>query len=65
MLHGGISARGFRKSSFSEAGNCVEVASGSGSVLIRDSKHRNEEILLFPSSAWEEFIQAIHRDVVS
>jgi hypothetical protein len=54
----------WRKSSFSEAGNCVEVSTHERSVFVRDSKHKNPEekneiILAISPSGWREFIQAI------
>jgi hypothetical protein len=51
----------WRKSSFSESANCVEVAIREESevVYIRDSKNRNGAILPVSSSAWREFIDAI------
>jgi uncharacterized protein DUF397 len=49
----------WRKSSFSESGNCVEVAIQGESVLIRDSKNPNGGILCVPSSAWQEFTRGI------
>jgi Domain of unknown function (DUF397) len=61
MLNENLSAPKWRKSSFSEAGNCVEVAIQEGGrlVLIRDSKNPNEGILAVSASAWQEFIHAI------
>jgi hypothetical protein len=49
----------WRKSSFSESVNCVEVAINDRAVSIRDSKARNNEALSFSSSAWQEFTQAV------
>jgi hypothetical protein len=46
------------KSSYSEAGNCVEVASLGDQILIRDSKHRDGPMLNLSSSQWEEFLCA-------
>jgi hypothetical protein len=52
----------WRKSSFSSAGNCVEVGNLNGSVLVSDSKsHSQGRTLSFPSSTWREFVQAIYR----
>jgi hypothetical protein len=63
MLNADPSVLRWRKSSFSESGNCVEVAIQDESVLIRDSKYGNERILSVSSSAWREFIQTVqHRD---
>jgi hypothetical protein len=51
----------WRKSSFSEAGNCVEAATirGKSVVLVRDSKPGNNAILALPSAAWHEFLRQI------
>jgi hypothetical protein len=55
------SALAWRKSSFSQSGNCVEVATVQDDmvVLIRDSKNSSGAILAVPFSAWREFIEAI------
>lgn len=51
---------GWRKSSFSEAGNCVEVMAIQGkSVLIRDSKYGNNSIISVQLSTWQEFVHKI------
>ena len=42
MLSTDPSAFNWRKSSFSEVGNCVEVTIRDESVLIRDSKYGND-----------------------
>ena len=49
----------WHKSSFSESGNCVEVAAQDRSVLIRDSKNPEEGMLAVSSLAWRAFIQAV------
>lgn len=51
----------WRKSSFSEAGNCVEVATirGRSALLVRDSQHRDSPILAISPSAWRELLQKI------
>jgi Domain of unknown function (DUF397) len=52
----------WRKSSFSEAGNCVEVAGGGGLVLIRDTKLTTEgDVLSFSPSRWREFIDVVDK----
>lgn len=50
----------FRKSSFSESGNCVEVASENGSVMVRDSKRHDGEMVIFLATAWREFTRAVY-----
>jgi hypothetical protein len=49
----------FRKSSYSESGNCVEVGVHRGSVLIRDSKNPNGGILSVSPEAWEKFLHGM------
>lgn len=57
---------GWRKSSFSEAGNCVEVAGRAGMVLVRDTKLLAESrVLSFPPSMWREFIHVIGENRLS
>jgi uncharacterized protein DUF397 len=56
-----MSASSWRKSSFSEAGNCVEVADLDGLVLVRDTKlSAGSSVLSFPLSRWREFIAVIN-----
>lgn len=47
----------WRKSSYSDAngGNCVETASGSGVVLVRDTSNRDGGTLAIPAEAWGKF----------
>jgi hypothetical protein len=61
MLNSDRAPGPFRKSSFSGAGSsdCVEVANAGKSVMVRDSKLREEKPVSFPSGAWREFIQAV------
>ncbi|MFC7329553.1 DUF397 domain-containing protein [Marinactinospora rubrisoli] len=50
----------WRKSSYSNAGGeCVEVASLSGTRLVRDSKQANADRLAFSSTAWNAFLGAV------
>jgi hypothetical protein len=58
MLNIDPSISDWRKSSFSNSGNCVEVATLDESVLVRDS-NGNESILHLSSSAWQTFIQMV------
>jgi hypothetical protein len=57
----------WRKSSFSEAGNCVEAATihGKSVVLVRDSEHGNDAILALPSTAWHEFLRKVRSNAVT
>jgi hypothetical protein len=51
----------WRKSSFSEAGNCVEVAELGERVLIRDTKlPAGSVVLSFPLPKWREFISVMN-----
>ncbi|MET4657721.1 hypothetical protein ABID80_001428 [Streptomyces sp. PvP037] len=52
------------KSSYSsgEGGACVEVASDSLAVHVRDSKERGGPRLAFARSAWAGFVAGLGRD---
>lgn len=56
----------FRKSSFSESGNCVEVATQdeNGLVYIRDSKNQDGEVLSVSASSWREFTQRVRNSAI-
>lgn len=57
MCNAGVSASAWRKSSFSEAGNCVEVAHLNGRVLVRDTKLlARSSVLSFSPPKWREFV---------
>lgn len=57
-----IAASTWRKSSFSEAGNCVEVADEGGLILVRDTKlYIRSSVLSFSSSKWREFTDAVNK----
>ena len=47
----------WRKSSYSDSngGSCVETASGSGAILVRDTTNRDGGTLAFTASAWAAF----------
>ena len=51
-------AGNWRKSSYSGAdgGECVEVATAAGVVMVRDTKNRNNGTLMVPASAWRAFV---------
>jgi Domain of unknown function (DUF397) len=56
------SAPGFRKSSHStNNGQCVEVATAPGTVLVRDSKDAGGPQLAFGASQWRAFTEGIRR----
>jgi hypothetical protein len=54
----------WRKSSYSGSnGSCVETASDSGTVLVRDTTDRDGGTLGFRAEAWRAFTRGIqHRD---
>lgn len=54
-------ADSWRKSSYSGAngGECVEVATTAGTVLVRDTKDRNGHVLSVPATAWRAFVSAL------
>ncbi len=47
----------WRTSSYSGAqgGQCVELASGGGAILVRDTTDRDGETLAFTAAAWQAF----------
>jgi hypothetical protein len=50
----------WRKSSFSgQNGSCIETASNSGVVLVRDTTNRNGGTLSFTADAWRTFLGAL------
>jgi hypothetical protein len=50
----------WRKSSFSGSnGSCVETASASGVVLVRDTTDRDGGTLSFATEAWAEFAASL------
>ena len=54
-------AGNWRTASYSGAngGECVEVTSAAGAVLVRDAKNRDGGALSVPASAWRAFIAAM------
>jgi hypothetical protein len=52
----------WRKSTYSvNAGNCVETATASGVVLVRDTASRDGGTIEFTASAWSAFLGAVKR----
>ncbi|MEU7171560.1 MULTISPECIES: DUF397 domain-containing protein [Micromonospora] len=49
----------WRKSSHSDDGNCVEVASTHEPVLVRDSKNSVGPVLRFTPERWHAFTEAV------
>ncbi|MFE1104161.1 DUF397 domain-containing protein [Nocardiopsis alba] len=56
-------ALNFRKSSYSggQTQDCVEVADAPGMSAVRDTKHREEGHLPFPSTEWAAFLSTLAR----
>lgn len=54
-------AGNWRKSSYSGAdgGECVEVATAAGVVMVRDTKNRNSGMLMVPASVWHAFVATV------
>jgi hypothetical protein len=53
----GTGALSWRKSSYSgnNGGNCVEVATTPGAVLVRDTKNQHEPALALSAGTWRAF----------
>lgn len=51
-----VDGANWRKSSFSNPENCVEVAHLANRVAVRDSKDPAGSILLFPAAEWSAFL---------
>lgn len=54
----------WRKSSRSggNGGTCVEVATLTDRVLVRDSKNRDGAVLTFTREEWRAFTNGVHQD---
>ncbi|RNL83235.1 DUF397 domain-containing protein [Halostreptopolyspora alba] len=52
----------FRKSSYSDRNNCVEVADASGVSAIRDSQHPDTGHIMFPATEWDAFLAEVKND---
>jgi hypothetical protein len=52
---------GWRKSTYSDAngGQCLETASDSGVILVRDTTDRDRATLSVPAAAWQRFTDAL------
>ena len=59
MPENDIIARNWRKSSASATSDCVEVASSSNFVLVRDSKQGFPYTLRFTPSGWRQFLSGL------
>jgi hypothetical protein len=49
----------WRKSSFSQGGDCVEILFSGRAVLVRDSKDPHGSALAFTSSEWSAFLAGV------
>jgi hypothetical protein len=54
----------WRRSTFSEAGSCVEVTTENWSVLARDSKDTLGPALEFPAQCWVNFVIRIKNGTI-
>lgn len=50
----------WRKTSYSNgSGQCVETASGAGTVAVRDTTDRDGGTLTFTATAWQQFTDSL------
>ena len=54
-----LSSAEWRKSPFSAANGCVEVALVDGQAVVRDSKNRQEQVLVFTQLEWAAFLRGV------
>jgi hypothetical protein len=54
-----LSTASWRKSSWSNANGCVEVAFVQGQVAVRDSKQHGGPVLVFTAHEWEAFLSGV------
>ena len=54
-----LSTASWRKSSWSNANGCVEVAFVQGQVAVRDSKDRGGPVLVFTAHEWQAFLRGV------
>jgi Domain of unknown function (DUF397) len=54
-----LSSAVWRKSTFSGANGCVEVAFVQGQVAVRDSKQRGGPVLVFTAHEWHAFLSGV------
>lgn len=52
----------WRKSTFSESGNCVEVAFVAQAVLVRQSRDPSGPTLTFSKAEWAAFLVGVRND---
>jgi hypothetical protein len=49
----------WRKSTYSDADHCVEVADVPGGVLVRDTKDRTRVPVRYTVEVWNSFVQGV------
>ena len=52
-------AIGWRKSSYSQSGECVEVGQRTGMIVLRDSNKARGPVLRYTAEEWESFVRGI------
>ncbi|MEU5849553.1 DUF397 domain-containing protein [Saccharopolyspora shandongensis] len=57
-----MSELNWRKSTYTDNYNCVEVALASDSAAVRDSKNPDGGILAFNAQSWHSFLSAVRAD---
>lgn len=55
----GSTSHGWRKSSFSDQGDCVELKFSAGRVLVRNSRRPTAGSLAFTPRKWQEFLAGL------
>jgi hypothetical protein len=60
FLEGEKTRLNYRKSARSvNGGNCTEVASTSGIIVVRDSQDPDTLVLSYPADTWRSFVSAV------
>jgi len=49
----------WRKASFCQSGECVEVAQQDGAIVLRDSKEPGESVLRYTAEEWLAFVRGV------
>jgi hypothetical protein len=60
-MRAGVFQPNFRKSSYSDRSDCVEVADLGGETAVRDSQNPDAGLLRLPSSEWVSLLRAAAR----
>jgi hypothetical protein len=64
FLEGDNSRLNWRKSARSvNGGNCTEVASTTGNIVVRDSQDPDTLVLSYPADTWRSFVSAVRGGV--